>query len=228
MVVIDCTDLVIRLRVPPCAALITLATLTRQGYDRIVVTAELIPDTDEIHITDVPEDIARGVWTLTLETDCRCFSAPVFVDVCQAYGFLPEHNPTRDQETPIPTCCVPDLQPDWGTPPVVFGFRAEQNDDPMRVGIDIGPGYGELLMPSPEWSGLRIYTEAGETALQSNMGPVPSAYERYRLMDDEGRTIAEGTLERDALAVNFGEVDLRHPLTCVTYYVELDHGEPAD
>lgn len=108
MLQIDCENPTIRISLPACVALITLATLSRAGFETFVLAATLVPP-DGVTFNGVPAGIARGVWQLSFETDCGCFSAPVFVDICRAPAFQSTHQPTSDQP-PTQVCC-PDPEP---------------------------------------------------------------------------------------------------------------------
>ena len=108
MLRLDCENPTIRISLPPCVALITLATLSRAGHDTFTLQAEIVDL--GLRFNGVPTGVARGVWQLSFETDCGCFSAPVFVDICRAPAFQSTHQPTSDQP-PTQVCC-PDPEPE--------------------------------------------------------------------------------------------------------------------
>ena len=102
MIVIDCQDPLVRLVLPPCVAEIETAYLVREGFDAIPLAGA--PTDTGMQLTGVPDDIARGVWHLSLSTNCGCYDAPVYVDVCRAPRFEGTYEPTS---APPPTvvCC---------------------------------------------------------------------------------------------------------------------------
>lgn len=107
MIRIDCENPTIRLVLPACAAVITKATLSRAGFETFELAAVVVEG--GVTFNGVPAGAARGVWQLGLETDCGCFNAPVFLDLCRAPAFQSTHQPTIDVP-PVVVCC-PDPEP---------------------------------------------------------------------------------------------------------------------
>lgn len=169
MVIIDCEDPVLRLRLPSCAATVEAATLSRQHCPTHELTAELVDG--DLHLDGIPLLSRRGVWTLTLTTNCGCFDAKVFLDICRAPGFTSTHHDTLQQD-PIQECCAPDLV--W---PATLGFT--------------GPD-GDLLQPSPPLSEF-VVTDA-EDSFTVQLAPIPEGYTGWELLDHEGRPVASGDL----------------------------------
>lgn len=63
--------------------------------------------------------LGRGVWTLTVVSDCGCFILPVFVNACAAPSVAPDGGDNADDgsDEPIPTCDPNDTTtycPVWG------------------------------------------------------------------------------------------------------------------
>jgi len=104
---IDCTSTEIRLNLPLCASAISKATLSRARCLTHELQAVLV-DPGTIALSEIPADLRRGVWTLTLTTDCGCYSAPMHVDICQVPGFISTPTPTNDGPFPTPVCCDTD------------------------------------------------------------------------------------------------------------------------
>lgn len=169
MVIIDCEDPVLRLRLPPCAADVEAATLSRAHCPTYDLTAAIVDG--DLHLSGVPPDPRRGVWALNLQTNCGCFEADVFMDYCRAPGFIPTHHDDLHQE-PIIQCCVPDLI--W---PPTLGFT--------------GPD-GDLLEPSPPLSEFSV--TPSDDSFTVSLTPIPAGFTHWRLLDHEGRPVATGEL----------------------------------
>lgn len=106
MIVIDCVDPTLALHLPPCAPAINAATLSQPRGPHLPLPVPQLTPERRLALT-LPQDIRRGVWELSLQTDCGCFVTDVFIDICQRPALPGEHTPTADQTT-HPECCVPD------------------------------------------------------------------------------------------------------------------------
>ena len=102
MIVVRCNDQTVNLALPPCAAVIASAYLHKAPVTTIPLTVTAA--TGGLTLSGIPADTRKGVYELLLETDCGCFSAPVFVDICRAPAFQSTHQPTSDQP-PTQVCC---------------------------------------------------------------------------------------------------------------------------
>lgn len=105
MIRIDCTDPRFHLAQTQCGEAPTKATLSRwfcQSYD-LAISA--VGADGSFTVGPVPDDIRRGVWTLSFDTPCGCFTAQVFVDVCTAPAFTGKHTATPDTES-SQECCL--------------------------------------------------------------------------------------------------------------------------
>lgn len=101
MQTIDCTDPSLNLVLPPCAAVPSAARLTRRGFEDVPVTASV--EDRVVTLAAVPAGLTRGVWTLAIDSECGCYTAPVFVDICAPPAFQAEH--IGEEREPIQVCC---------------------------------------------------------------------------------------------------------------------------
>jgi len=132
----------IQVRLPPCALEITVARLTRANHATVTFTATpQAPATDgsiTVQLSNIPTDIRRGVWRLQLESDCGCYETDVSIDLCGAPQLVNTHTPTQDTQSSI-ECCEPELQPEWGTPPVIASFTLSILEDEFVATLDEPP-----------------------------------------------------------------------------------------
>lgn len=210
MLTLDCDTRSIPLHMTNCAAgPVVRATLSRRNLPIYELVATVTGPNDLVLSLAPDDDVPmRGVWRLSLETDCRCFDTQVFVDSCQAPALQGQHIPTAPS-VPIVTCCVPMLQPDFSETPVVIGFKAELTVDGM--GADAP---ADLFAPAPTLTTFRFLVDDGE--LNAAIQPAPPAT-LWTLLDKAGRTVMQGTLSGTIMST-----DNVRPLTCADYYLRFD------
>lgn len=190
MIKIDCASVSIVLALPPCNTHVGRATLSRPHCHTYELPIEVNPEgfpTGTVAF-DLPDaKLPRGVWRLTLDTECGCFSMSVWVD-CPAPSTLGQHTATSE---PGPTivCCEPEAQHDWTQPPVHFQLKAMPPGYSYRLGQETDPaGTALVIMPPP-----------------------PAEYDRWVLRDDTGIVRGEG----DILPLNDEGVSLTGYTTCI-------------
>lgn len=109
MVIVDCDPLTIPLFLPACAGEGPFtATLTRCGGDPVTLVAALDVPTQQLTLSGIPADTARGVWRLSVTTSCGCYSSMIYLDLCRAPGFVPVHTPTPGVGEEQQVCCDPE------------------------------------------------------------------------------------------------------------------------
>lgn len=213
MLTLDCLTRSIQLRMVDCAPEpIVRATLSRRNLPTYELSAATDPEhpTDGLLLSLAPDDTVpqRGVWQLSLETDCRCFATNVFVDSCQQPALRGQHFPT-EPSVPIVTCCIPPLQPDPDTPPMMLGFTAEVTV--AGTGVDAP---ADLLAPAPALTTFRFLVDDG--VLDAAIAPL-TGYSTWTLLDKGARTVMQGTIAAGVLST-----DNVRAITCTTYYLRLD------
>lgn len=184
MIKLDCANASIHLLLPPCNEHIARATLTRAHCTTYELQAQVNPsDAPEGTVTfTIPTDPppARGVWQLTLDTDCGCFTMNVWVD-CPPPRTVGTHQPTNE---PGPTivCCEQERQDDWDKPPVNFPLGNPPTGYAVREGQEDDPTGTVLVMtPAP-----------------------PPQYERWVLRDASGVVRGEGDIADTPAGVLLG------------------------
>ena len=100
MIAITCTEPTIGLRLPPCAAVVASAHLTRHpvtSYPLTITGQDTVLEdgSRQLVLSDIPEDAKRGVYRLVLETDCGCFDTAVFLDICRTPAMQGVHDATQ-------------------------------------------------------------------------------------------------------------------------------------
>lgn len=107
MIRITCDPATVRLIVPMCAEQPITAALSRRSH----CTHELAITTSGQNVTlsDIPDDIERGVWRLSIATPCGCYEMDVFMDMCPPIRVESVHTPTDDTGTIIECCEEPEV-----------------------------------------------------------------------------------------------------------------------
>lgn len=112
---LDCDEQSTNLKLPPCAGAFStvVAKLVRLHHVEVpleLTQSETDPDLITVAIPDpLPSTVPypkRGVWTLSVQTDCGCYEAPVYID-CPPPAFAGVHRPTASQG-PSTECCIPE------------------------------------------------------------------------------------------------------------------------
>lgn len=112
---LDCEEQSTNLKLPPCAGAFStvVAKLVRLHHIEVpleLTQSETDPDLITVAIPDpLPSTVPypkRGVWTLSVQTDCGCYEAPVYID-CPPPAFAGVHRPTAAQG-PSTECCIPE------------------------------------------------------------------------------------------------------------------------
>jgi hypothetical protein len=200
---ITCEAPTLRMRLPACAKPITSATLARA--DHPLITLELpdpAPDIPgEVALAGVPTDAPRGVYTLSLKSDCGCYETLVYLNVCPPPAFVPTHTPTGTTQTST-ECCEPDTQPSWDTLPVVAAFSVTRSDPDTYVLT--------VLPPAP--TGLTLSYQPLVDTLTITVPDPPADPQPVSLIDSSGVVIATGSTP--TLTLPF---DLR----CTSYWLSI-------
>ena len=222
MLTLDCQTRTLSIQLDHCAMPVERATLTRGDQHLVELQPTADPEDATRLILAVPDStptLMRGVWQLGLETDCRCYGAPVFVGTCAAPRVPSVHTPTSDTG-PVQVCCAPALQPVWGTADVVLGFKAERSNG--LTGYDSDLALGALLDPAPSHTELTFVTNDGPT-FAGTLAPAQPDYPRWTLYDDRMVPVLTGTASGTTLTP---DLPLQQ-LTCATYYVRFHHATPV-
>lgn len=110
MIHIDCSTVDIPVQMRPCAGGISKAFIFRPHGVKAELTATMDPTLPGIvRLTGVPMDVPRGVYTLSLQTACGCFSTPVAIG-CPAPALPGTHYPTNAPGL-VKVCCDPQPEP---------------------------------------------------------------------------------------------------------------------
>ena len=222
MLTLDCQTRTLSIQLDHCAMPVERATLTRGDQHLVELQPSADPEDATRLILAVPDStptLMRGVWQLGLETDCRCYGAPVFVGTCAAPRVPSTYTPTGDTG-PTQVCCAPALQPVWGTADVVLGFVAARVDG--LTGYDSDLGLGTLLLPAPAATDLALVTNDGPTFAGVLAPPQPD-YTRWTVYDNRMVPVLTGTASGTTLTP---DLPLQQ-LTCATYYVRFHHATPV-
>lgn len=107
---LDCNHRTITMKLPPCAGAFSTAKLTRLHHVDVPLTVVQLDGLITLSIPDpLPSSVPypkRGVWSLSLQTDCGCYEALVHVD-CQPPAFAGVHTQTPFVG-PSTECCIPE------------------------------------------------------------------------------------------------------------------------
>ena len=112
---LDCEEQSTNLKLPPCAGAFSTVVAKLVRLHHIDVPLELTqstvdPELIEVSIPDpLPANVPfpkRGVWKLSVQTDCGCYEAPVYID-CPPPAFAGVHTATAAQGPSI-ECCIPE------------------------------------------------------------------------------------------------------------------------
>lgn len=235
MQIIACNQTVLALRLPPCTdpAGYT-ATLSRENRP-LYVLARFVPEPPPPGEPEPPPDPnsyfmlpdplpARGVWSLSLKSSCGCYSTPLYFATCAPPALPGTLLPTRDTPTPVPVRCVPALQPDLETFPVVLGFVFARDQTHTGVDLQADPPLGGVLTPAPAYTALAI--TADDQALVGGFSPWPiDAPTAWSLRDRHGRELAQGLLTTADGLASFAAA-LLAPLDCGDHYLILEDASP--
>lgn len=111
MIAIDCNTADIPVQLDSCAGSVLTAKLYRPHGVKVELIATLDPSTPGIvKLAGIPDDLPKGVYTLTVQTACGCFSTPVAVR-CSPVALPGTHYPTNAPGI-IKACCPEDVDPD--------------------------------------------------------------------------------------------------------------------
>lgn len=172
---LDCDNQSTDLKLPPCAGAFSTVSAKLMRLHHVEVPLDLVQSTvdPELVTFSIPDPLPsnvpypkRGVWKLSVQTDCGCYEAQVYVD-CPPPAFAGVHTGTPNQGPSI-ECCIPDGALTFTvvglSPPVI---EAEGYPDAELL-VDDGAAYAVRL---------------GVTA--------PSA--TYRWINEDGVVLATGT-----------------------------------
>ena len=156
------------LKLPPCAGAFSavVAKLVRLHHVEVpldLVQSTVDPELIEVSIPDpLPANVPfpkRGVWKLSVQTDCGCYEAPVYVD-CPPPAFQSVHTGTPNQGPSI-ECCIPDDALTFTvtslSPPTI---EAEGYPDAQLL-VDDGATYAVHLGVTAPWVGYSWINEDG-------------------------------------------------------------------
>lgn len=112
---LDCEDQSTDLKLPPCAGAFSTVSAKLMRLHHVEVPLDLVqsPINPELVTFSIPDPLPsnvpypkRGVWKLSVQTDCGCYEAQVYVD-CPPPAFAGVHMGTPNQGPSI-ECCIPD------------------------------------------------------------------------------------------------------------------------
>ena len=147
MIVIDCNPLTIPLYLPECAGTGPFtATLARNGQETVELEATLDEETSRLTLAGVPADAKRGLWLLSVTTNCGCYTAMVFVDMCRAPRFVGTHIPTVGAPGPSTECCDPET-----TVGAVFVATSAPTEEPQALTVE-----GDITSATLSANGLTL------------------------------------------------------------------------
>jgi hypothetical protein len=171
---LDCDEQSTNLKLPPCAGAFStvVAKLVRLHHVEVpLVLTQSATDPDLITVA-IPDPLPtnvpfpkRGVWMLTVQTDCGCYEAPVYID-CPPPAFAGVHEGTLTEAST--ECCIPEDA-------LTFTVTSLS---PPKIDTEGYPD-SELLIDD----GLAYAVRLGVTA--------PSV--TYRWIDEDGIVLATGT-----------------------------------
>lgn len=177
MLRLQCTDPVIHLNLPPCSGHMASATLSQPAGASLTLQAQInppdAPDGTVVLALPTNPTPCKGVWRLTLNTDCGCFETKVWVD-CPPPALLAMHEPTNDGPF-IQACCELERQDDWGESPVLTPINEPPQDYTYTLAQDL---------PEPEGA-------PDGTVAQIEPTP-PSHYSRWLAYSPDGVIRGEG------------------------------------
>ena len=112
---LDCDNQSTDLKLPPCAGAFSTVSAKLMRLNHVDVPLVLTQSTVDEHLItlEIPDPLPsnvpypkRGVWKLSVQTDCGCYEAQVYVD-CPPPAFAGVHTGTPNQG-PSTECCIPD------------------------------------------------------------------------------------------------------------------------
>lgn len=112
---LDCDNQSTDLKLPPCAGAFSTVSAKLMRLHHVEVPLDLVQSTvdPELVTFSIPDPLPsnvpypkRGVWKLSVQTDCGCYEAQVYVD-CPPPAFAGVHTGTPNQG-PSTECCIPD------------------------------------------------------------------------------------------------------------------------
>lgn len=176
---LDCDEQSTDLKLPPCAGAFSTVTAKLTRLHHTEVPLDLVQSTVDEHLitVSIPDPLPanvpfpkRGVWTLSVQTDCGCYEAPVYVD-CPPPAFAGVHNPTASQG-PSTECCIPEDALTFTvlslSPPEI---EAEGYPTAALL-VDDGAAYAVRLGVVAPWVNYRWINEDGVVLATGTFGPL--------------------------------------------------------
>ena len=237
MRVLGCDVDTLDLQLPECPELGLVsrysATLSRGHCATQALSFVLVPATPtsppHIRLTLPPPSLflRRGVWRLSVNTPCGCYSTAVYLDRCPAPAAPAAHLPTRDTPTPIPVQCSPPLEPDLGAPEPVLGFVFARSSDGSSTGATSSePVFGSQAVPFPPLTFFEIGADSDalvfEAVLEAPGIDTLLGGRDWQLLDTSGREVSAGLVTSGAV----DRVELTGPLldflACGLHYLVIN------
>ena len=175
----DCDEQSTNLKLPPCAGAFSTVVAKLVRLHHIDVPLELTqstvdPELIEVSIPDpLPANVPypkRGVWKLSVQTDCGCYEAPVYVD-CPPPALAGVHTATSNQGPSI-ECCIPEDAITFTvlslSPPTI---EAEGYPTAALL-VDDGAAYAVRLGVTAPWVGYQWINEDGFVLATGTFGPL--------------------------------------------------------